>query len=227
MKLKLISKKREVGNVKTFVFEPEQPLVWVAGQFMHYTLPKLKGATDNMKRFFTISSPPHTGKPQISTRVTESAFKQALNAMKVGDFIEATEPEGDFVWQDSDKPIVFIAGGIGVTPFHSILLDRDYHSLPLNLTLIYASRDDKIVFKEEFDALAQKYPELKIKYIVGESLTADLLVEAEPNLKGSLVYLSGAEPMVEAIGDELRAKHGLTDDQFKQDFFPGYTEQTF
>jgi ferredoxin-NADP reductase len=165
MKLKLIGTKPEAGNVKSFIWQPEQPVEWIAGQFMHYSLKMPDGSIN--KHYFTVSSPPHTGTPQISTRISESDFKQTLNSLKIGDFIEATPPDGDFVWEDSDKPILFIAGGIGVTPFHSILLDRDHNNLPLNLTLVYASRDDKIVFKEEFDALAKKHSELTIKYIVG------------------------------------------------------------
>lgn len=227
MKLKLLSTHREAGNAKTFVFKPEQPLTWQAGQFMHYHLPKPEGSTDTMKRFFTIASPPHTGTPQITTRISDSQFKQALNVLKVGDSIQATEPEGDFVWQNSDRPIVFIAGGIGVTPFHSILLERQHIELPLNATLIYANRDSQIVFKDQLDALAKSHPEFKVKYIIGEPLTADLLIKTMPGLIDCLVYLSGAEPMVEAIGDELRAKYHLVDEQFKQDFFPGYTEKTF
>lgn len=225
MNLQLIRTHKEAGNATSFVFQPEKPLTWQAGQFMHYSLPKPVGSKDDMKRFFTISSPPHTGTPQITTRITESDFKQALNSLRVGDSIEATDPEGDFVWQDSAKPVVFVAGGIGVTPFHSILLDRAQKGMPLSVTLLYANRDDQIVFKEELEALAKNHSELKIIYIIGKPLTATTIIEAIPNAYGSLIYLSGAEPMVETIGDELKAK--MPEDQLKQDFFPGYTAQTF
>lgn len=227
MKLKLISKHSEAGNAKTFVFEPEKPLKWQAGQFMHYGLPKHANVNDTMQRFFTISSAPHTGTPQITTRVTKSAFKQALDTLKIGDNIEATPPEGDFVWEQSERPIVFIAGGIGVTPFHSIIVDRAYKGLPLDLTLVYGNRNDDIIFKDELDQLAKTHPEFKLKYIVGHPLDLNAIIKAAPNLADSLIYVSGAEPMVEDISKALDEKLKIASSQLKQDFFPGYNYETF
>lgn len=227
MKLKLISKRNEAGNAKTFVFEPEKSIKWLAGQFMHYGLPKPDEVTDTMERFFTISSAPYTGTPQITTRISNSAFKQALDDLEIGDTIEATPPEGDFVWQDSDKPIIFIAGGIGVTPFHSILAERAHNGQPLNVTLIYGNRDEQIIFKKELDALAKTHPEFKIKYIIGHPLDFEKLTEAAPDLANSLIYISGAEPMVEEIGHSLDEKLKIADSQLKQDFFPGYNYKDF
>ncbi len=227
MKLKLIAVKPETGNVKTFVFEPEKPVKWIAGQFMHYGLPKPDDVDDTMERYFTISSAPHTGTPQITTRISRTPFKQALKALKIGDTIDAREPEGDFIWEDHDRPMVFIAGGIGITPFHSILAERAHSGKSMNVTLVYANRNQDIIFKEELDALDKAYKDFKIKYIIGHPLDIKAVVKAVPHLEDCMVYLSGAEPMVEEISELLDKEVGLSKSQLKQDFFPGYNYDTF
>lgn len=135
-------------------------------------------------------------------------------------------PDGDFVWEDSGKPLVFIAGGIGVTPFYSILKQRVHDGQPLNVTLIYASRTPEVPFKNEFDEWAAKDSAFTVKYAVGVPLKPENMLELAPALTTSLTYISGPEPMVEDLGDGLIA-HGVPKEQLKQDFFPNYTESNF
>lgn len=220
--LKLLSSHDEVGNIRTFVFETGGA-TWIAGQYQTWTLPQVDGSDDEKKRFFTIAAAPSEGEFHISTRVGESKFKQALNSLRPGDTIEADGIEGDFTWEEVGDPVVFVAAGIGVTPMRSMLLERHALGKPLNCTLVHFNREDAIPFRGEFEKLAELHPELKLKYIVGQPVTADAILEAAPEAASQLTYLSGPEPMVDAVGDELKAK-GVT---LKQDWFPGYTDQTF
>jgi ferredoxin-NADP reductase len=219
--LKLLSAHDEVGNIRTFVFEAGG-LTWVPGQYQTYILNQVEGSEDDKKRFFTIASAPSEGEIHISTRVTESAFKQALNALQPGDTIEAQDLEGDFTWED-DAPVVLVAGGIGVTPYRSMLLERHATGKPLNATLVHFNREEAIPFRDEFEKLAVEHPELKLQYIVGQPITADAILEAAPQAAEQVTYLSGPEPMVDAVGQDLQ-KRGVT---LKQDWFPGYTDQTY
>jgi len=219
--LKLLSAHDEVGNIRTFVFEAGG-LTWVPGQYQTYILNQVEGSEDDKKRFFTIASAPSEGEIHISTRVTESAFKQALNALQPGDTIEAQDLEGDFTWED-DAPVVLVAGGIGVTPYRSMLLERHATGKPLNATLVHFNREEAIPFRDEFEKLAVEHPELKLQYIVGQPITADAILEAAPQAAEQVTYLSGPEPMVDAVGEDLQ-KRGVT---LKQDWFPGYTDQTY
>jgi ferredoxin-NADP reductase len=123
-------------------------------------------------------------------------------------------------------PLVFIAGGIGITPFYSMLKQRVHDGLPLNATLVYNSRTDDVPFKNELDHWAEEQKTFKIIYSVGQHLSAEYLMDLLPNLKVSLVYMSGPEPMVEALGDKLKAS-GLPEDQLVQDFFPNYSESNY
>ncbi|HSX07118.1 MAG TPA: FAD-dependent oxidoreductase [Candidatus Saccharimonadia bacterium] len=227
MALQLIEKEHLVDNIWAFRFQPSEPLVCTAGQYVQIELPHDNPDDEGTKRWFTNSAAPYEGIMQITTRVTNSTFKQALSKLEVGDTLQLiASPDGDFVWQDSDLPIVFIAGGIGITPFRSILKQRAHDQLPLNVTLIYGNRTNDIPFKEELDSWVANDNQLKIEYIVGEPLTAEKLATLLPNLNNSLVYLSGPEPMVEALGNELKA-NGLPESQFKHDSFPNYTENNY
>lgn len=219
--LKLLSSYDEVGNIRTFVFEAGG-LTWLAGQYQTYIVDAAGGTEDENKRFFTIAAAPSEGEIHISTRVTDSKFKQALNAMQPGDAIETRDLEGDFTWEDVGDPVVLVAGGIGVTPYRSILLERHALGKPLNCTLVHFNREDAIPFRDEFEKLAGEHPELKLKYIVGQPITADSILAAAPEAASQVTYLSGPEPMVDAVGEELQ-KRGVN---LKQDWFPGYTDQT-
>jgi ferredoxin-NADP reductase len=228
MTLKLTSKEHLVDNVWAFRFSPSEPLSYTAGQYVRVELPHENPDDEGTKRWFTDSAAPYEGILQITTRVTGSTFKQALSQLEVGDtelqLIEA--PEGDFVWQDSPLPIIFVAGGIGITPFHSALKQRAHDGLLLNATLIYGSRTEDVPFKDELAEWVKAHPELVVRYVVGEPLSAEKLTELEPALNQSLVYLSGSEEMVHALAAELMA-HGLPEAQLKHDGFPNYNESNY
>ena len=121
-KVKLVRSYDEVGNIRTFVFETGGA-TWQAGQYQTYELPQVEGDEKAKKRFFTIAAAPSEGEFHISTRVSDSAFKQALNSLQPGDEIEAHDIEGDFTWE-TDERVVLVAGGIGVTPYRSIQIGR-------------------------------------------------------------------------------------------------------
>lgn len=227
MILTLTNKEHLVDNIWAFRFKLSEPLIWTAGQYVRVELPHDNPDAEGTKRWFTNSAAPYEGIMQITTRVTESTFKQALSKLGEGGQLQLIEPpEGDFVWQDSALPIIFVAGGIGVTPFYSILKQRAHDHLPLAATLIYGGRTADLPFKDELTQWAATDPNFKVQYIIGAPLSAEKLAESVPNLNQSLVYLSGPEPMVDALGAALKA-NGLPDAQFKRDAFPHYDEQSY
>lgn len=224
MKVSLERKYTEAGNAVTFILKPENPTTWIAGQYTRYQLKTERGLEEH---FFTIASAPYEKHFQITTRISDSTFKQTLNKLNPGDSITAFDPEGDFIWRETNHHRVFVAGGIGVTPFHSILKERAHNQQTIPVTLLYANRNDDIPFKAEVDRWKSEHPEFHVAYIVGEQLSAKLIADHLPDLEDSLVYISGAEPMVEAIGNGLRNIYKLPEAQIVQDFFPGYTNKTY
>lgn len=225
--LTLASKENLVGNVWAFRFKADTPILWTPGQFIRVELPHDNPDVEGTKRWFTISSTPHDGYTQITTRVTDTTFKQSLAALPIGDTINLVEqPDGDFVWQESDEPLVFVAGGIGITPFYSMLKARGHSGQPVSATLIYNGRTDDLPFKAEFSEASKRHPEFTVQYVIGEPLTAEKLTELVPDISSSQVFISGPEPMVETLGKQLE-DNGLSSDSLHQDFFPHYSEANY
>lgn len=212
MILTLQSKKQEVPGVISFIFKPETPLTWTAGQFMQYSL-------GDDKRYFTISSAPHEQNIMLTTRIDPnkcSDFKKALYNLKPGQTIEATGPHGSFTLQDPKKQYVFLAGGIGITPFRSILLNLNHKNLPINVTLLYASRDENIVFKNELEKL------VKPLYFIDPQKIDEKNIQLYTKPYSLFTYfISGPEPFVLSL-EKLLSNLGILDENIMRDYFPGY-----
>lgn len=221
--LVLISSHDEVENVRTFVFEGAN-LEWVAGQSQAYVLPQAGETEEENQRWFTISSAPVEGTINISTRISASPFKKALNSLKPGEKITTHSLGGKFVWEEDDESrVTLVAAGIGITPFRSILLQRSATDKSLNATLLYFNRTSGIPFQKELEHLAQKHPEFQMQLIVGEPVTPEKIFILSPEYRQQIVYLSGPAPMVSSLGTVLK-EAGVT---VKQDRFPGYDELNF
>lgn len=227
MILTLFNKVPRTADVTSFYFKPQIPVKWEAGQYMHFTLPHDNPDDRGTSRFFTISSAPFEENIMLTTRFTgdtSSTFKNALLKMEIGQNISALMPQGEFVIKDFAKNYVFIAGGIGITPFRSILLDLDFNKKLSNMEifLIYSNRSNDIVFKEEFDSLGLKNPILKVRYVISpEICNIELIKNTISDFQGKIYYISGPINMVKSIEDAL-SKAGIEDDRIKKDYFPGY-----
>ncbi|MDY0145970.1 MAG: FAD-dependent oxidoreductase [Kiritimatiellia bacterium] len=225
MKLLLKSKQSEGPGVMSYIFEAAAPLIWKAGQFLHFVLHHEPTDNRGSDRWFTIASAPSEKSVMLTTRLMEqkgSTFKLALEDLKPGDAIEMSDLDGDFVVEDLTAHYVFIAGGIGITPIRSILKELDHAGQSISATLLYANRDEHVAFREELDHFAQHNPKLKIHDVTApQRVDAALIKDLVPDLKIPLFYVSGPEPMVEQLGQMLKDL-GVPTDHLKQDWFPGY-----
>lgn len=225
MKLTLTDKQHETPDAVSFFFRPEEPLNWQAGQFAVYKLPHPDMDDRKDERYFTISSAPaEGGQVRLTTRFSDrsSSFKKNLRGFEPGSTIEITPPDGDFTVADPTEELVFIAGGIGITPFRAILMDMDRRGLPIRATLLYANRDENFIFKDELEALARKHPDFKIHYFVSPQRIDEAAIRAAvPDISRPIFYVSGPEPMVESFEKILQGM-GLPPHHIKTDFFPGY-----
>jgi ferredoxin-NADP reductase len=225
MKLTLVRRKPEVPGVESFIFEPSEAVTWKAGQFFHYVLHHEPTDNRGSDRWFTIAAAPSEKMVMITTRFTDdkgSSFKKNLAGFKIGDAIEISDLKGDFIVEDLAKEYVFVAGGIGITPFRSILKDLDQNGKRAAITLLYANRDQNIVYKDELEAFAKNNSQLKIHYIISpERIDVAKIKELIPDMQKPMFYVSGPEPMVESLGNALK-EAGIAADHLKQDWFPGY-----
>lgn len=222
-----LKQKINLGN-DIFEFSFNKPIInYQAGQFMEWTLGHSKPDTRGERRFFTIASSSTEPDLKIGVKFSKegSSFKKALLAMEKGDTIIAGSLSGSFTLPiDQNKKLVFIAGGIGITPFRSMikyLIDTGQNR---DIILFYSCKTkSEFVYQDIFDQA--KSLGLKPFYIETETMgyVDDTMIRKEvPDFKDRLFYLSGPHSMVNTFEDTLN-KMGLPRRQIKVDYFPGYT----
>lgn len=172
-------------------------------------------------RIFTIATAPHEGHVLITTIIGESAYKQQMDRLQPGDVVEADQLGGDFIWQDDGRDKLYLAGGIGVTPFRSIIADRQHHALPQNAALLYTGRPNQRPFLAELAAAVQEDPSLQLFHFEKERITLEVIARDVPDYSQRTVYLAGSQIFVEGLGDVLQSA-GMPRSQLKYDWFDGY-----
>jgi ferredoxin-NADP reductase len=180
-----------------------------------------------------VTSPTERGVLGLCTRLRDTAFKKTLAELEVGDEVEVEEPKGDFVLpEDTSRPYVFAAGGIGITVFRSMLRYIADTGEPYRVTLVYSNRDrESTAFLDELQELEGTLPGFKLVLTMtqddgweGESryIGADLLREHLDGELGDYTYLiAGPPPMVETAVEAL-ASAGVPEEQVLPDRFSGY-----
>lgn len=230
--------KKEVLNstIKAFHFEPQPALHFVPGQFVEWSLPHKNADDRGYRRWFTISSSPTEKHVLLTTRFSEkgSSFKRHLSELPVGQQLIAHGLEGDFVLPaDKTKPLVFIAGGIGITPFRSMIKFMLDKGEARDIVLIYAvKKAEDLIFMDIFNEAREAFG-VKIVPVVSEGglkdgysgqVTLEILRKEIPDIAKQLIYISGPEPMVEAM-ERLAKEAGANKANIRQDFFPGYPNE--
>lgn len=216
------------STIHTFWFRPKKPVNNVPGQFTELYLPHKNPDNRGQKRWFTIYSSPTEELVAITTKIVpeSSSYKKALQAITPGTELQFAEPMGDFILPvDKTIPLVFVAGGIGVTPFRSIVRWLQDKGESRDIQLLYAARNEsELVERPLFDKLQTQYmlsqPSPTWSGLTGQ-LTADKIQEPTAISPETHVYLSGPEKMVEGLTKDLITK-GLPKHQVITDYFPGY-----
>jgi ferredoxin-NADP reductase len=218
------------GNIHMFWFKPEEPMRNIPGQFTEIFLPHDSPDNRGTKRWFTLSSSPTEELAAITTRLAGekgSSFKDALSKLKPGAELDMARPMGDFTLpKDKNQEIVYVAGGIGITPMRSMAKYLTDTKERRPITLIHAvSAPEDLVFKDLFTSYGLNYipvvghPDKSWKGESGQLDGQRIIKLAEP--EGKLFYLSGPEPMIEALANSLH-EAGVPKKQIVTDFFPGY-----
>ena len=231
----LQEKKLIATNTYEFVFGVDHKLKWLAGQYLEITLPHDKVDRRGVRRYFTISSAPSEGLIKLGIKFGEpaSSFKQKLLSLNIGDKVTAGQVAGDFVLPtDKSLPLIFIAGGIGITPFRSMIKQLIDSGDERAIKLFYASRSRADLAYEELLTEAKSKLKLEVFYVVanlqaGEARDAEVIDEAvirrlAPDYARSLIYISGPSAMVSNFKQMLK-KMGVTEKRIKTDYFPGFS----
>ncbi len=212
----------EGGGVHTFIFTPDKPLSWKAGQHAIFTMPD-RQIEGKKWRPFSVASAPHEGVIQISTNISDdpSSFKQNLLDLKVGDKIKMNGPYGEFYIKPQMKHVVGIVGGVGITPFRSVINDAVINNIQIPLTLIYSARD-KHLYQEELQNWAEQNPNINIIYThTPDEVNAELSRVMDDCKDHAHFFISGAPRMIEAL-QETCINEKIAKDHIVSDPFKGY-----
>jgi ferredoxin-NADP reductase len=163
----------------------------------------------------------------------DSAFKRSLAELPIGAEVDVEEPKGSFVLpEETDRPYVFIAGGIGITVFRSMLRYIADEGLPHNVTLVYSNRDrESAAFLDELKELERTHPNLRLVLTMtddpdweGETrrIGADLLRDHLGEDLARYTYLVAGPPAMAEAMVELLKSVGVPDEQVRSDSFTGY-----
>lgn len=221
MLLKIIHIKSESDNISSFIFEKPKGFSFYPGQYLDIQLPieDPLGKT----RAFTISSSPTEDFLMITTKKGVSVFKKHLFSLKPGDIISTSHPVGTFILDES-SPAVFLAGGIGITPFRSMIKYAVDKKLTTPITLIYSNSDNKFLFKKELENWQTKLTNLRIIYhLTGTNGRLELTqLDAIAYLNvNSIFYLAGPPKMVDDF-EKILLDLGVDELNIRYDRFDGY-----
>jgi ferredoxin-NADP reductase len=237
MRIRLKERRPETADVMSFIFDlGGQQLQYRPGQILHYELDSLAFPDERgPRRHFTISSSPtEEGIVMFTTKMRGSGFKETLRQAPVGYELTCESLEGEFIMQEGETRLrhVFIAAGIGITPYRSILRYAADTNEPLNALLLYFNRSSAdIVFRHEFEAIAGQMPTFSFVNVLTEpeegwkgeqgKLTPELLHRLLPAPGGITFWVCGPPRMVGA-GRELLEQFGVKEDSIRTDRFMGY-----
>ncbi len=231
MKVTLIKKVTEALSTESFFWQPEKKVDFFPGQYFYYTLPKLNYPDDRGDtRHFTIASSPTEDYLQLTTRIREqSGYKKTLHELSIGAVIEGQGPEGTFTLTDNETdPQIFLAGGIGITPFRCMIKYAIDKQLATPLHLIYSNSDSDFVFKKDLDIWAKMGINLKIEYIdtsvsghLDKSKIEQFIKNWQLKIENCKFWTAGPSAFVSAIEDILEGLK-VDSDRVRSDKFNGY-----
>lgn len=221
-KLTFLNRRQEVGNISSFLFQHDPAVHWKAGQ--HGILSFSRKLEGGSWRGFSIASHSNEGIVLISTRITDqpSAYKKALMELKPGDEISMRGPFGPFYLDGSKKPVVFIAGGIGITPYRSLILHSalDTRQAPSSIRLLYFDNTGNYAYRQELDDIVIKNDFIKVEYGTSEDLYGKIADQIRELGNGACYYISGPGKMVTSIKKSLAAQ-GIARNNIKHELFIG------
>lgn len=234
--LSLEQKIRLTPDTYDFVFSKPPRFSYRPGQYMEWTLAHPRTDDRGNRRYFTLASSPTEDTLRLGIKFNDhsSSFKNNLLSLSSETPIMAGQLAGDFVLpRNRQQKIVFMAGGIGITPFRSMvkyLIDRGEKR---DIVLFYANKEaSEIVYRDIFDR--GRSVGLRPVYVLTDQakippqwpglsgrITAAVITQEVPDYRERTFYLSGPNAMVTAYREMLRHL-GLPSSQVKTDFFPGF-----
>ena len=221
---------------------------YAAGQYAFFDIGGVYNDPEGPVRHFSLASSPTEEEIIISTRIRDTPYKKRLSSLEIGSKAKVTKPLGKFVLHDDySKPAVLLSGGIGVTPFRSMIRYATDKQLPIRIVMFDSNRNiANTLYKEEFDEWLDKNKNLEIVYTITEkeddnqpSSANDVnkewkgergridkaMLERHLNdneIKNSIYYICGPPGMLDALKGLLQDSIQVPKDQIRTEEFTGY-----
>lgn len=232
----LIGHEDVADGTKAFSFRRPAGFQFRAGQYIDLTLldPSQTDAKGNT-RTFSLVNPPSANTLMIATRIRDTAFKRVLASLPLGSYVNIKGPMGSFCLQrDASLPTILLAGGIGITPFMSIIADATDRKLSDELFLFYSNRQPKDApFLDQLRHLVsvdQHFHFVPTMTETGDSnvwkgetarLSPDLISRHMPEFLQAHYFIAGPPAMVAGVSESL-LEAGVAEDNLCADEFFGY-----
>ncbi|NNJ13211.1 oxidoreductase [Chloroflexales bacterium ZM16-3] len=234
--LRLKEKIQLAPDIYDFVFQPAGRLAFAPGQYMEWTLGHREPDDRGNRRYFTLASSPSEEELRIGVKFYQqsSSYKQAMLKMQPGSEIVAAQLAGDFTLPtDTTQKCVLIAGGVGITPFRSMIKQLLDTGERRPITLLYSNRAPRdIVYQDVFDRAREELG-VKTVYTVTDArklpanwkgrvgrITPQMIQAEVPDFQRCIFYLSGPPSMVDSFKETLHVL-GVRSSQVRTDFFSG------
>ena len=240
-KTKLILRLKEIVPIATdaydFVFTTNQKFNFKPGQYLEWTFAHPHPDNRGNRRYFTIASSPTEPDIKMGLKFYNpaSTYKKNLLSMIANDTLVASQLAGDFTLpKDKNKKLVFIAGGIGVTPFRSMIKYLVDEKESRAITMFYSNRTKlDFAYTKDFDQAEQQLG-IKTVYTItdkgaapanwsGETgfVNKEMVQKYVPDYMDRTYYISGPHMMVTTF-EKMLHEMGVSGSQIKTDFFPGF-----
>jgi len=234
--LPLLEAKRETPTATTFRFSTEATgFRYRSNQAIRLALPGVEDPWGAVRAFSLSSSPSEADQISVTCRISDTPFKQALARLRPGEPAEVYGPLGTFLY-DPTRPAIFLAGGIGITPFRGMLRYAADTGAAAERRLLYSARTpEEIVFRTELDELARSDPRLRVHYTVtrpAESeavwdgrvgrITPAWIEEVATSLPSAKFYVAGLPEMVEEMVSTLGGRGGVPPADVLFEMFRGF-----
>lgn len=227
-----VSKEELTNDTYTFHFKKPKDFQFSPGQYNRWTLNLENPDNRGSSRYFTIaSSPLDESFINITTRVIKSSFKLKLQNLSEGDNMNFFGPLGNFTLDEEDvRPKVFLAGGIGITPYYSMLSFVYQKKLTNRICLLASfSTEQEAIFYEELTKIPNELPNVQVVYtLTKEELPGfesgridDGKIRKYSDPENSVYYIVGPPAMVSAM-EEMVKNMGISEDRIRIENFTGY-----
>lgn len=232
----LTEARRETPTVTTFYFEyPDVPFSFRPGQYLTVRAPELSDPRGDSRTFSISSAPSDRRGVSITTRIGPSPFKQKLFSCSPGTRFELWGPFGSFTL-DAARPAVLVGGGIGITPFRSMIRELAERRPGAPIALVYASHSvEEIVYRTEFEELAEHWPAFRLLLTVSHPeqsavpwkgstgrVAGPLIRHATHDFVRPVYYICGPPAMVKELHRTLIQEAGVPADDIRTELFEGY-----